>query len=292
MYNLYNISVIKSLLSENDLRVTKGLGQNFLIDRNVCRKIVSCSGFGVEDGVIEIGAGLGTLTSELALEYRKVVAIEVDSRLIRVLHKTLRSFDNIKIINDDALKIDFNKLISEEFIQCKRIVICANLPFYITTPIVMHILENNNYLDGRLESMTLMVQKEAAQRMTVLPGSRMCGAVTFAINFFSSPRRMFDVSKNCFFPAPNVDSSVIKLDLYGGKWFLVKDREFFFNIVRAAFFQRRKNLANSLSQWLKLEKKKVSETLESIMISSCARPESLSFEDFSKISNTFFDIIF
>ncbi len=280
MERLSDIGTIKEILSKHGFSFSKGLGQNFLINPSVCPRMAEMSGAGENVGVIEIGPGVGVLTNELCKLADKVVAIEIDKRLIPVLFETLSDFHNIKIINDDILKIDLNKLIDEEF-KGMKIVVCANLPYYITSPVIMKLLEENL----PIEAITVMVQKEAAQRICAEIGTRQSSAVTVAVNYYSKPEILFNVSAGSFMPAPKVDSAVIKLKVFHKPAVKVKDSKKFFKVVRSAFEQRRKTLPNSLSNGLGLPKSEINNVLSECNISLTARAEQLKLEDFKEIAD-------
>ena len=279
MQNLTNISVVKDILSRHGFTFSKSLGQNFIINPSVCPRIAEEGGASENTGVIEIGTGVGVLTAELAKRAKKVVAIEIDDRLIPVLSETLSDFDNVKIINEDVLKVDLNKVIEEEF-EGMDVYVCANLPYYITSPIIMSLLE------GRLniKAITVMVQKEAATRLTAELGTRDVGAVTVAVRYYSEPKLLFNVGRGSFMPSPNVDSAVIRLDIKNEQ--KVDDEKHFFIVVRAAFSQRRKTLSNSLSSGLSMDKKTVTEAIKEAGLSENIRPEQLSMEDFINIAES------
>lgn len=277
MNNLYDPAVIKSILTRHGFTFSKKLGQNFLINPTVCPKIAemgnACEGF----GVIEIGPGIGVLTNELCKRAEKVVAIELDSRLLPILAETLGEHKNLKIINADVLKVDLKKLINDEFSGLK-VAVCANLPYYITSPIVMKLLEDRL----PIESITTMVQREAADRLCAPLGSREAGAVTVAVSFYSEAKKLFNVSRGSFMPSPQVDSAVIKLDIRENTPF-VSDEEFFFKMVRGMFSQRRKTLLNCVSGTLGIEKQTASAAIESAQIKPTARPEELKMEDMLRL---------
>ncbi len=279
MKKLSDIGTIKDILSRHGFNFSKGLGQNFLINPSVCPKMaeLSCAGEGV--GVIEIGPGIGVLTQELCERADKVVAVEIDQRLIPVLEETLGGYDNLKVINDDVMKLDLKKLIEDEF-KGLKVVVCANLPYYITSPVIMKLLEDRL----PIESITVMVQKEAAQRICAEVGSRESGAVTVAVNYYSKPEMLFSVSAGSFMPAPKVDSAVMKLSVYEKPLFELEDEKKFFTVVKAAFAQRRKTVLNSISSSLGLEKSAVNEILSESGVNPQARAEKLSMEDFAEIS--------
>ena len=279
MQNLTNISVVKDILSRHGFTFSKSLGQNFIVNPSVCPRIAEEGGAASGTGVIEIGTGVGVLTAELAKRADKVVAIEIDDRLIPVLSETLSDFDNVKIINEDVLKVDLDKVIEEEF-SGMDVYVCANLPYYITSPIIMSLLESRL----NIRAITVMVQKEAATRLTAELGTRDVGAVTVAVRYYSEPKLLFNVSRGSFMPSPNVDSAVIRLDIKNEK--KVDDEKHFFKVVRAAFSQRRKTLSNSLSSGLSMDKKVITEAIRSAGLPESIRPEQLSMEDFINIAES------
>ena len=285
--NLSNINTIRDVLTRHGFTFSKSLGQNFLINPGICPKIAEMGGAQKGCGVIEIGTGIGVLTAELLKRANKVVAVEIDSRLIPVIQETLSGYDNLKIINDDILKVDIRKLIAEEF-SGMPVYICANLPYYITSPIIMSVLE------ARLpvKALTVMVQKEAAKRICALPATRDVGAVSIAVRYFSDPRVLFSVSRGSFMPSPNVDSAVIRLDIKQDTPKGVSDEKFFFKFVRAAFSMRRKTLVNAVSNGLKIDKKIVLEALSAENINLAARAEQLTMEQFIALSGRIFKIIY
>lgn len=279
MKKLSDIGTIKELLSRYGFSFSKGLGQNFLVNPSVCPRMAEYSGAGEGVGVIEIGPGIGVLTQELCELADKVVAVEIDKRLIPVLGETLAEYDNVRIVNEDVLKLDLNKLIAEKFAG-KRVVVCANLPYYITSPVIMKLLEDKL----PVEAITVMVQKEAAQRICAEVGTRQSGAVTVAVNFYSKPELLFSVSAGSFMPAPKVDSAVIRLNVYSEPPYSLSDDSKFFRVVRAAFSQRRKTVLNSISSSLGLEKAVVNGVLLESGVNPQARAESLSMDDFCAIA--------
>ncbi len=279
MKRLSDIGTIKDILSRHGFIFSKGLGQNFLINPSVCPKMAELSGAKEGVGVIEIGPGIGVLTQELCSLAEKVVAIEIDKRLIPVLSETLNEFDNVKIINDDVMKLDLNKLIKEEFGDMK-VVVCANLPYYITSPVIMKLLEDRL----SVETITVMVQKEAAQRICAEVGTRDSGAVTVSVNYYSKPEMLFGVSAGSFMPMPKVDSAVIRLNVYKEPLFEPENSKNFFKVVRAAFSQRRKTVLNSISSSLGLEKQTVNKLLSDSGVNPQVRAEKLSMNDFAEIS--------
>ncbi len=280
MQQLSNISNIKEILARHGFTFSKSLGQNFLINPSVCPRMALESGADEGMGVIEIGPGIGVLTCELAKRAGKVVSIELDKRLLPVLDETLRDFDNVKVINGDVLKIDLKRLIEEEFPDMP-VCVCANLPYYITSPVIMKLLEERL----PVEAITVMVQKEAAQRICAEAGTRECGAVTVAVRYYAQPRVLFSVSAGSFMPAPKVDSAVIRLDVHKETPFEVYDEKLFFKVVKSAFAQRRKTLPNALSAGLKLDKNAVNTVLEKSGIPQNFRAEQLSMEQFAQLAN-------
>lgn len=286
MEKLSNINTVKEILQKHGFTFSKALGQNFLINPSVCPRMAEECGVNEKSGVIEIGPGIGVLTNELAKRAGKVVAIELDKRLLPVLEETLGEYDNVKVINGDVMKLDINRIIEEEF-SGMEVCICANLPYYITSPIVMKLLEE------RLEvtSITVMVQKEAAQRICAQVGTRQCGAVTAAVWYYSRPEQLFQVSSGSFMPAPKVDSAVIRLNIRREPPILVKNEEMFFKTVRAAFSQRRKNIANSLSSGLSADKQRILKALEDCEISPSKRAEELSMEEMGRLSDELMKVL-
>ena len=277
---LSNIGTIKDILGRHGFTFSKSLGQNFLINPSVCPKMAEQSGAKKGVGVIEVGPGIGVLTCQLAERADKVVAIELDKRLLPVLDETLAEYDNIKIINDDILKIDLKELIETEF-SGMEVVVCANLPYYITSPVIMKLLEDKLPINA----LTVMVQKEAAQRICAEVGTRQSGAVTIAVNYYAKPQILFGVSAGSFMPAPKVDSAVIRLDILKEPCVHVEDEELFFKVVKAAFSQRRKNLPNSLSAGLQISKLTVTNALNRANVPVNYRAEQLTMEQLAKISN-------
>lgn len=279
MENLSNISVIRDVLSRHGFSFSKGLGQNFLINPTVCPRMAEMGNAKPGWGIIEIGAGVGVLTAELARRADKVVCIEIDGRLLPVLDETLAEFDNIKIVNEDVLKVDLHKLIEQEFAGMP-VAVCANLPYYITSPIIMNLLEAHL----PITSLTVMVQKEAAARLCAEPGSREVGAVSIAVRYYSDPKILFQVSRGSFLPAPDVDSTVIRLDVRDRPPVEVGSEEQFFKVVRAAFSQRRKTLPNTLSAGLGIPKAQAIEMLEKAGIPTNLRAEQLTLDQFALLS--------
>lgn len=284
MQSLTNISEVKSLLSRHGFSFSKALGQNFLINPSVSPRMAKACGADKNTGVLEIGPGIGVLTRELAALAYRVAAVEIDSRLLPVLNETLADFPNAKVIHGDVMKLDLQNIIAREFGGLKT-VICANLPYYITSPVLMKLLES------RLpaESITVMVQKEAADRICALPGTRECGAVTLAVWYYSIPKKLFSVSRGSFMPAPKVDSAVIKLDIRKSPPVEVRDEKAMFRLIRAAFAQRRKTLANSLTA-AGLTREQTISLLDKAGIPRQSRAEQLTLEQFAILANQMPDV--
>ncbi len=278
MSNLSDIGVIKNILNKHGFTFSKALGQNFIINPGVCPRIAEEGGAREGIGVIEVGAGIGVLTAELAKRADKVVCIELDERLFPVLDETLADFDNIKIIHGDILKVDLQKIIEEEFGDMP-VTVCANLPYYITSPVIMKLLESKL----PIEAITVMVQKEAAQRLCANVGSRDSGAVTVAVNYYAEAQKLFDVSRGSFMPSPNVDSAVIRLDIRQNPPVEVSDEKFFFSMVKSAFAQRRKTASNGISAGTGISKGTVIEAIENCGMNPSVRAESLSMEELGEL---------
>lgn len=284
MDNLTNILTIKDLLSRHGFSFSKALGQNFLINPSVCPRMAEFCGAQSGVGVIEIGPGFGVLTHELCKRADKVVSIELDKRLMPVLDETMAEHDNFKVINEDVLKVDLHKLIKDEF-EGMKVVVCANLPYYITSPVIMKLLEDKLPVD----SITVMVQKEAAQRLCAQVGTRESSAITVAVNYYCEPKLLFHVSRGSFMPAPNVDSAVIRLDISEQSRVKSKSEKMFFKVVKAAFAQRRKTVVNSVSATMGIDKSTVVEILKENDISETVRAEKLMLSDFAKISDSIYE---
>ncbi len=278
MLELTDIGTIKALLARHGFHFSKALGQNFIVNPSVCPRMADESGIDSESGVIEIGAGIGVLTAELAKRAKKVVCIELDSKLLPILDETLADFDNIEIINADVLKTDLAALIDEKF-SGMPVYVCANLPYYITSPVIMTLLESRL----PLKAVTVMVQREAAQRLCAPVGSRLSGAVTVAVDYYAEARKLFDVSAGSFMPAPKVDSSVIRLDIREKPGIEVSDEKLFFSMVHAAFSQRRKTASNSISSGTGIPKAVVAEAIERCGFPPSVRAESMTAEQLAAL---------
>ncbi len=260
----------------------KKFGQNFLIDTHVLDKIIDASGVTEDDFVLEIGPGIGTMTQYLCEQAREVVAVEIDKNLIPILSDTLKNYSNVTVINEDILKLDICKL-AEEKNQGKPIKVVANLPYYITTPIIMGLFESHVPID----SITIMVQKEVAERMQEKPGSKEYGALSLAVQYYAKPEIVANVPPNCFMPRPNVGSAVIRLTRHEKPPVEVEDEKLMFRIIRASFNQRRKTLANGLnnSPEIHLPKEVIQESIVSLGVPENIRGEALSLEQFAELSN-------
>ena len=272
------------VLQKYDFVFQKKFGQNFLIDSHVLDKIVSAAGITKDDFVLEIGPGIGTMNQYLAASARKVFAVEIDKALIPILEDTLKEFDNVQVINQDILKVDIKKL-AEEHNDGKPIKVVANLPYYITTPIIMGLFESQVPID----SITVMVQKEVADRMKVGPGTKDYGALSLAVQYYAEPYIVANVPPNCFMPRPKVGSAVIRLTRHEKPPVEVADEKLMFRLIRASFNQRRKTLANGLnnSPELSYSKEEIQQTIEKCGFKAGIRGEALTLEDFAKLANVF-----
>lgn len=271
-----------AVLQKYNFTFQKKYGQNFLIDSHVLEKIMDAAEIGKDDCVVEIGPGIGTMTQYLAERAGEVVAVEIDKNLIPILTETLSDYKNVSIINEDILKVDLNRIVEEKN-GGRPVKIVANLPYYITTPIIMGLFENH----VPVKSITVMVQKEVADRMQVGPGTKDYGALSLAVQYYAKPEIVAIVPPNCFIPRPNVASAVIRLTCHEKKPVEVKNEKGMFALIRASFNQRRKTLANSLSnaQNLSLTREQVTEALESMQLSPTIRGEALTLEQFAALAD-------
>lgn len=285
MAELNNPRIIQDLIREHQFSVQKRYGQNFLVDANILEGIVSAAKIAKEDTVLEIGPGMGSLTQYLLEAAGEVTAVEVDKMLIPILQENLKGYDNLNLIHGDVLKIDLSELLDRK----KRVKVVANLPYYITTPIIMELLEKQD----NIESITVMVQKEVAQRMQEQPGSKAYGALSLAVQYYAKPEIVLPVSRNCFLPRPEVDSAVIRLDIYRPEErpVRVKDPEGMFRLIRAAFNQRRKTLLNALSNdpHVRIPKDKTLMVLEQMEKPASIRGEALTLSEFAELSDRLSD---
>lgn len=274
----------KFLMKKYDIRPNKSLGQNFLIDSNVLENIVSCSNLSNEDLVIEIGPGLGTLTKYLVEKAGKVICVELDEKMVNILLDRFKLYKNIEILHEDILKLDINDLISKEKSggNIKHAKVVANLPYYITTPIIMKLLESK--LD--LDCITVMIQKEVADRLIAIPGQKLTASITYAVYYYSESEGIMDVPRTSFVPAPEVTSKVIKLNIRKNPIVKVRNEKLMFEIIKSAFMQRRKTLLNALTNANVFSSKdEGTKILESLGLDINIRPEKLTLDDFAKITN-------
>lgn len=273
----------KELIKKYGIKLTKSLGQNFLTDDNVVTRIVDTAEITKDDLVMEIGPGIGSMTGELASRAGKVIAVEIDKYLIPALKDNLKEFSNLEIINQDIMKVNVKEITDNELNM--RLKVAANLPYYITTPIIMKLLEEEN----DIELMVFMVQKEVAQRMVAKPGGKDYGALSVAVQYYAQPEKVFDVPPHCFVPQPEVDSTIIKLKKNKTPPVNLKDKDMFFKVVKASFGQRRKTLLNALtnSGGFNKSKEEIREILINLNINENARGETLSIEQFASLSNQF-----
>lgn len=282
MAYLSNPTETKAVLDMFGFSFAKKYGQNFLIDGNIVSNIVKNAGITKEDTVLEIGPGIGTMTQVLCEQAKNVIAVEIDKRLIDVLTFTLRDYDNVTVINSDILKCNIEEL-CKQYSSNGRLKVVANLPYYITTPIIMELLEKNN--NSVIESITVMIQKEVAERLGAEPGNKDYGAITLSINYYSDANIVMTVPASCFMPRPNVDSAVIRMDIYDKPPVATKDGVKMFKVIKAAFSQRRKTLVNSVSSSTDIAKETIFKSLNEMGLSESVRGETLSLEQFAELSD-------
>ena len=275
----------KYLIKKYKIRAKKNLGQNFLIDDNVLQDIANGAEIGQDDLVIEIGPGLGSLTKLLLEKAKKVICIELDKKMVKILCERFSIYNNLEIINDDVLRINLNELIKNEKENgIKNVKVVANLPYYITTPIIMKLVEN----DLDIESITVMIQKEVAERLIAIPGTKETGAITYTIYYYCESKKIREVENSCFIPEPEVTSEVINLKIRENPSVQVKDKKVLFNIIKSAYMQRRKTLLNSLtSVGVFKSKEQGIEILKKIGLREDIRPENMKIEDFAKLTDLF-----
>ena len=272
----------KYILKKYNIKANKRLGQNFLINDNVIQEIVNVADISTEDLIIEIGPGLGTLTSKLLEKAGKVIAVELDENMIKILEARFNLYDNFILINEDILKIDLKKLIEENLNDLKNVKIVANLPYYITTPIIMKLLEDRL----NINSITVMVQKEVADRIAEKPGDKLSGAITYSVNYYAIPEKVTLVGKESFIPSPEIDSEVIKLNIRKIPPVKVNNEGMFFKLIKASFMQRRKTLLNALTNsGLITNKEKLKQVLEEMNLDLNIRGEKLTLEQYAKLAN-------
>ena len=278
--NLCDYNTINKVLSKHGFTFSKALGQNFLINPEVCPAMAAALNADEKTGVLEIGPGIGVLTKELCAVAGRVVSVELDKRLFPVLDETLADCENLEIVVGDALKLDLNALIADKFADMESVKVCANLPYYITSPIIIKLLESRLAVD----EIVVMVQKEAAQRLTADVGSRECGSVSVFVNYYAESEVLFGVDRNSFMPAPKVDSAVIRLKLRDNPPVDVSDETHFFKVVKATFSQRRKTALNCLSNGLGLSKAQVASALEQIGRNTNDRAESFTMQELAALA--------
>ncbi len=278
--NLYDYNTVNRILTSHGFTFSKALGQNFIIDPEVCPAMADALCADEKTGVLEIGPGIGVLTKELCKVCGKVVSIELDKRLFPVLKETLSEFDNLEIVEGDVLKLNLQEIIKEKLGGMHSVKVCANLPYYITSPVIMSLLEQNLPID----EIIVMVQKEAAERLTAEIGSRESGAVTVAVNYYAEAEMLFEVKKTSFCPAPKVDSAVIRLKTRKKPAVKIANEQHFFKIVKAAFSQRRKTAINCLSNGLGIPKAEISKALNTIGKNEKSRAENFTMEEFARLS--------
>lgn len=279
--DLCNIDVVKKILSRHGFTFSKALGQNFLINPDVCPAMADSLNADDKTGVIEVGAGVGVLTKELCRVAHRVVCVELDTRLLPVLDETLADCDNLEIVNADIMKLDLHALIKEKLSDCTSVKVCANLPYYITSPVIMTLLESELPID----EIVVMVQREAGERLCAEVGTRQAGAVTVAVNYYAESEILFDVLRDSFMPSPKVDSVVIRLRLRKDEPFEIKNKKSFFTLVKCAFSQRRKTVLNSVSNTMGVSKAVLSQVLDTLSLPLTVRAENLTMQDFVNISN-------
>ena len=282
MENAYKETMF--ILNKYNITANKSLGQNFLINDDVINTIVDSAQINKEDLIIEIGPGLGTLTSKLLEKAKKVICIELDKRMIKILQNRFSLYNNFELINEDILKVNLKEIIEKELRNIQKVKIVANLPYYITTPIIMKLLEDKL----NIESITVMIQKEVAKRLTAKPGEKLSGAITYAVNYYSDPEEIIVVPNSSFIPEPEVESEVIKLNLRSTPPISVKDEELFFKFIKASFMQRRKTLVNGITNSGLMKKEEIKELLKKVGLEENVRGENLTMRRLCKTCNYLF----
>ncbi|MFC0300099.1 16S rRNA (adenine(1518)-N(6)/adenine(1519)-N(6))-dimethyltransferase RsmA [Virgibacillus soli] len=282
-------SYTKQIIKRYAFAFKKSLGQNFLIDVNILENIIRHSGITKDSGVIEIGPGIGALTEQLAIHAERVMALEIDQRLLPILDETLNEYNNVSIVHDDVLKANLHELIQSHFRPGQDIHIVANLPYYITTPILMKLLHENL----PIENITVMIQKEVADRMAAKPNTKSYGSLSLAIQYYTIADVVMQVPKTVFMPQPNVESSILRLTMREKAPVHVEDEEFFFSVMKACFAQRRKTILNNLTAFFKptLQKGKIVQLLSEVDIDATRRGESLTMQEFAAIGNIFYSYV-
>lgn len=283
--DLYDYNTIKRILTRHGFTFSKALGQNFLIDPSVCPRMAATLEADDRTGVLEIGPGIGVLTKELSAVCGRVAAVELDRRLPDVLAETLADCPNVQVVPGDVLQMDLQALFADQFADCDRLQVCANLPYYITTPVLMRLLES----ELPIERLVVMVQLEAAKRLCAPLGTRDCGAVSAAVEYYTQAEILFEVGRESFFPSPNVDSAVIALTRRQQPPVQVTDEGYFFRVVKGAFLQRRKTLANSLNAALGVPKAELTALFQSLGLSATARAEQLTMSQMAALANALYE---
>ncbi len=278
--DLCNLSVIRDLMADAGISFRKEFGQNFLTNRIIPEDIADNCTDTAESMILEIGPGIGCLTQELAIRFKKVVAVEIDKGLIPVLARTMAEYDNVTVINDDIMKVDLPALV-EQYSEGMPVAVCANLPYYITTPILMYLLESG----VKFTSITVMIQNEVAARLAAKPGSSDYGAITAVLGYYGTVKKLFKVGAGCFVPQPKVDSAVVRIDLYREPKYTPKNEKIFRDLIKAAFEMRRKTLQNAICAKLPYSKERVLEAIRAIGHTDTVRGERLSTEDFVRLSD-------
>lgn len=283
--DLYDYNTIKRILTRHGFTFSKALGQNFLIDPSVCPRMAAALEADDHTGVLEIGPGIGVLTKELSAVCGRVAAVELDRRLPDVLAETLADCSNVQVVPGDVLQMDLQALFADQFAGCGRLQVCANLPYYITTPVLMRLLES----ELPIERLVVMVQLEAAKRLCAPLGTRDCGAVSAAVEYYTQAEILFEVGRESFYPSPNVDSAVIALTRRQQPPVQVTDEGYFFRVVKGAFLQRRKTLANSLNAALGVPKADLTALFQSLGLSATARAEQLTMSQMAALANALYE---
>lgn len=283
--DLYDYNTIKRILTRHGFTFSKALGQNFLIDPSVCPRMAAALEADDHTGVLEIGPGIGVLTKELSAMCGRVAAVELDRRLPDVLAETLADCSNVQVVPGDVLQMDLQALFADQFAGCGRLQVCANLPYYITTPVLMRLLES----ELPIERLVVMVQLEAAKRLCAPLGTRDCGAVSAAVEYYTQAEILFEVGRESFYPSPNVDSAVIALTRRQQPPVQVTDEGYFFRVVKGAFLQRRKTLANSLNAALGVPKAELTALFQSLGLSATARAEQLTMSQMAALANALYE---
>lgn len=285
-FDLSDERTVRAVLSRHGFSFSKALGQNFLIDPTVCPEMARAATREGADCVLEIGPGIGVLTASLCEQAKQIVAVELDRRLFPVLRETLADYDNVELVEGDAMQLDLHALLRERFGEGARIAVCANLPYYITSPLLMRLLESRL----PIEKLVIMVQKEAAERLCAEVGSREAGAVTVAVRYYAEAHTLFTVGREAFLPAPKVDSAVIELCVRKSPEIELRDEAYFFKMVRAAFAQRRKTAVNGISAGLNLPKAAVAEAIADTGLPADVRAEKIPMEKLAQLANRLLDI--